>query len=135
MRLLSYNIHKGIGGNDRRYRLERVLHVIEHENPDLILLQEVTRDLVRCRRHDQPCLLAERFVALEHSMFQLTVSWKVGGYGNMLISRWPIVDKHHVSLRVKNKKPRGAQIAVVDAPEGRLKIVNVHLGLAESERV
>ena len=48
MRLLSYNIHKGIGGNDRRYRLERVCHVIEHENPDLILLQEVTRDAPNC---------------------------------------------------------------------------------------
>jgi hypothetical protein len=27
MRVLSYNIHKGIGGRDRRYRLERVLSV------------------------------------------------------------------------------------------------------------
>ncbi len=24
MRLLSYNIHKGIGGRDRRYSLERI---------------------------------------------------------------------------------------------------------------
>ena len=28
MRLLSYNIHKGIGGRDRRYRLERIFDVI-----------------------------------------------------------------------------------------------------------
>src|SRR5688572_15994277 len=104
MRLLSYNIHKGIGGNDRRYRLERVLHVIEHENPDVVLLQEVTRDLVRCKKDDQPCLLHARF-ALEHMAFQLNVSWKVGGYGNMLLSRWPIVEKHHISLRLLTKKP------------------------------
>ena len=32
MRLLSYNIHKGIGGRDRRYRLARVIEVIEEEN-------------------------------------------------------------------------------------------------------
>ena len=133
MRLLSYNIHKGIGGRDRRYRLERVLHVIEHENPDVVLLQEVTRDTARCGKDDQPCLLHAKF-ALEHMMFQLNVSWKVGGYGNLLLSRWPIVDKHQISLRLKNKKPRGAQIAVVDGPEGRFKIVNVHLGLSEKER-
>ena len=33
MRLLSYNIHKGIGGRDRRYRLERIIQVIEDEQP------------------------------------------------------------------------------------------------------
>ena len=42
MRLLSYNIHKGIGGRDRRYCIDRVLEVIGHERPDLICLQEVT---------------------------------------------------------------------------------------------
>ena len=47
MRLLSYNIHKGIGGRDRRYRLERIIAVIEHENPDLICLQEVDQNVRR----------------------------------------------------------------------------------------
>jgi endonuclease/exonuclease/phosphatase family metal-dependent hydrolase len=133
MRLLSYNIHKGIGGNDRRYRLERVLHVIEHENPDLILLQEVTCDAPRCGHDKQHELAAARF-AIEHVMFQQNVAWKIGGYGNLFLSRWPIVEKHQISLRLKNKKPRGAQIAVVETPEGMLKVVNVHLGLAETER-
>ena len=50
MRLLSYNIHKGIGGRDRRYRLARVIEVIEEENPDLLLLQEVSRDAPRSAR-------------------------------------------------------------------------------------
>lgn len=133
MRLLTYNIHKGIGGNDRRYRLERICHVIEHENPDLILLQEVTKHAPRCSGDDQPCLLADRF-KFEHAMFQQNVHYKVGGYGNLLLSRWPIIEKHQISLRLRNKKPRGAQIAVVETPEGMAKIVNVHLGLAESER-
>ena len=35
MRLLSYNIHKGIGGRDRRYNLERICQVIEALKPDL----------------------------------------------------------------------------------------------------
>ena len=47
MRLLSYNIHKGIGGRDRRYRLERIIQVIEDQNPDLICLQEVDRHVRR----------------------------------------------------------------------------------------
>ena len=49
MRILSYNIHKGIGGRDRRYRLERVLEVIAREEPDVVCLQEVDRHVRRSR--------------------------------------------------------------------------------------
>lgn len=133
MRLLSYNIHKGIGGRDRRYRLERIIQVIEEENPDLICLQEVARHVRRTRYHDQPKLLSDYFKAAAH-LFQLNVPLKTGGYGNLILSRWPIRTKHQVSLRLKNKKPRGAQLAVVDTPEGLLHLVNWHLGLSEKER-
>jgi len=133
MRLLTYNIHKGIGGSDRRYRLPRIIEVIEHENPDLILMQEVTHLFKRCGGDDQCTLLADHFRAVDR-MYQLNVNLKTGGYGNLLLSRWPITERHQISLRMKFKKPRGAQIAVVATPEGPVKIVNLHLGLAESER-
>ncbi len=133
MRLLSYNIHKGIGGRDRRYRLERVIRVIEEENPDLICLQEVDRHVRRTRHDDQPRKLTEAFHAAAH-LFQLNVRHKSGGYGNLVLSRWPIHRHHHVSLRLKRRKPRGAQMAVVETPEGPIHLVHWHLGLAERER-
>jgi endonuclease/exonuclease/phosphatase family metal-dependent hydrolase len=133
MRLITYNIHKGIGGRDRRYRLERIIDVIERENPDLICLQEVDRHVRRSRFHDQPRRLAERFCAAA-KVFQLNVHLKRGGYGNLLLSRWPLIEKHQLTLRLGDKKPRGAQLAVVDTPEGHLHVVNWHLGLAEKER-
>ena len=40
-RLISYNIHKGIGGVDRRYDLGRVIETINFYRPDIALLQEV----------------------------------------------------------------------------------------------
>ncbi len=133
MRLLSYNIHKGIGGRDRRYRLERIAEVIEHDNPDIVLLQEVTCDYGRCGGDDQVRLLAERLNAVDR-MYQQNVRYKVGCYGNAVLSRFPLEERHQISLRLKNKKPRGAQIAVIATPEGPLKIVNLHLGLSEAER-
>lgn len=133
MRLLSYNIHKGIGGRDRRYRLERIIAAIEHENPDLIGLQEVDRGCKRSRHDDQPRLLAELFAAGGH-LFQLNVRSGDGGYGNLLLSRWPIVESHQISLRLERKKPRGAQIAVIHTAEGPLTVAHTHLGLAEGER-
>lgn len=133
MRLLSYNIHKGIGGRDRRYRLERIVDVIELENPDLICLQEVDQHVPRSRHDDQPGILARYFRAVSH-LYQRNVHLREGGYGNLLLSRWPFERQHQISLRLNSKKPRGAQLAVVKTPEGPLHLVNWHLGLAERER-
>ena len=134
MRLLSYNIHKGIGGRDRRYDLDRVVRVIEDENPDLICLQEVTSHARRCHYHNQPRLFARHF-SMAASCFQMNVHYRVGGYGNLFLSRWPIQCRHHLSLRHGTRKPRGAQLAVVQTPEGPLHVANWHLGLAEVERL
>ena len=62
VRALSYNIHKGIGGRDRRYRLDRVKAVIDAADPDVLCLQEVDRNVRRSRFDDQPRLLAEWFL-------------------------------------------------------------------------
>jgi endonuclease/exonuclease/phosphatase family metal-dependent hydrolase len=133
MRLLSYNIHKGIGGQDRRYDLERVWQVIRDEDPDLICLQEVTQNARRTHHHDQPMLLAEQLGAAAH-FYQMNVRYRQGGYGNLLLSRWPMRRRHQVSLRLGHRKPRGAQMVVIETAEGPLHLSNVHLGLAEKER-
>jgi endonuclease/exonuclease/phosphatase family metal-dependent hydrolase len=133
MRLLSYNIHKGIGGVDRRYRLERVWRVIEDENPDLVCLQEVTSNARRTRFHDQPDMLANRFQPRDLA-YQMNVRYAEGGYGNLLLSRWAFRSQRHVCLRMQTRKPRGAQVVVIDTPQGPLQLTNWHLGLAERER-
>jgi endonuclease/exonuclease/phosphatase family metal-dependent hydrolase len=134
MRLISYNIHKGIGGLDRRYNLDRIWRVIEAENPDLICLQEVTFGARRTCYHDQPELLARKFEAGDR-YFQQNVNYRTGGYGNLILSRWPFWQRQDISLQLNRRKPRGAQLVVVDTPEGRLLLINWHLGLAGKERV
>ena len=133
IRLVSYNIHKGIGGTDRRYDLERIVDVLRGLEADFLCLQEVTFDLPRTRRHDQATILAERLAPM-FSTFQRNVHWKAGGYGNLLLSRWPFDEHHRIALRFEEKKPRGAQLVVALTPHGPLRITNWHLGLTERER-
>jgi len=134
MRLLSYNIHKGIGGRDRLYRLRRIVDLIAGEQPDIVCLQEVVRGTRRSRDADQPRLLGDEFRSAVQ-LYQMNVHYKKqGGYGNLLLSRWPLLTKHQVSLRMGSKKPRGAQIVIIKTPRGPLRVVNWHLGLAEKER-
>jgi endonuclease/exonuclease/phosphatase family metal-dependent hydrolase len=132
VRLLSWNIHKGIGGRDRRYSLDRIIACIEAENPDVICLQEVDRLVPRSRRDDQPRLLGRYFRC--HSVFQPNVHVGTGVYGNLVLSRWPVESRHRITLRQAGRKPRGAQLLLVDTPEGRVHLVHTHLGLAEQER-
>jgi endonuclease/exonuclease/phosphatase family metal-dependent hydrolase len=133
VRLLSYNIHKGVGGRDRRYDLERICQVIREQEPDLVCLQEVTQYARRTRHHDQPSMLAEA-VGAEAHFFQMNVRYREGGYGNLLLSRWPLRRRHQVSLRLGRRRPRGAQMVVVETADGPLHLANVHLGLVEKER-
>jgi len=133
MRLVSYNIHKGIGGRDRRYRLERIVAVLEREQADLFCLQEVDRGVRRSAFDNQPKILGDYFAAAGR-FYQKNVFLKSGGYGNLILSRWPLKARHRVSLRFNRKKPRGAQVVVVETPEGPLHLINWHLGLAERER-
>ncbi len=133
MRLMSYNIHKGIGGRDRRYRLNRIIEVIEEARPDVMCLQEVDQNVRRSRYHDQPKLLAEHFEVAD-SHYQQNVFIKKGGYGNLILSRWPFISQYQVSLRLGQYKPRGAQLVVIQTPSGPLHLVHWHLGLREKER-
>ena len=132
MRLLSWNIHKGIGGRDRRYALQRIIDCIEAENPEIVCLQEVDRLVQRSHFDDQPRLLAGCFRC--HLVFQPNVHVGGGTYGNLLLSRWPVASRHRITLRQGTRKPRGAQLVLIDSPEGLVHVVPTHLGLAERER-
>ena len=36
--IITYNIHKGIGGVDRHYRPERIVETLSHYEPDIVLI-------------------------------------------------------------------------------------------------
>ncbi len=136
-RLMTYNIHKGIGGVDRRYRPERIVETVAHCKPDLLLLQEVDDGVPRSRLHRQANLLGNA-LGLRHHAFQRNVKLTRGHYGNAILSRFALSDVHHVELTVPLKKRRRAlAVHCKIRSKGRsrtLLLLNVHLGLAAFER-
>jgi endonuclease/exonuclease/phosphatase family metal-dependent hydrolase len=137
LRLLSYNIHKGIGGVDRRYDLTRIIETINFYQPDIALLQEVDEGVPRSLGHGQVEMLAAA-TQLHCSAFQRNVRLKVGHYGNAILSRFPLHDTVEFDLTLAPKKRRGALVTRCSVPVGghtkTLVIANVHLGLAGFER-
>ncbi len=136
-RLVTYNIHKGIGGKDRRYRLERIVETLRHCEADVVLLQEVDDGVPRSNHHRQVEMLAEA-VGLRHFAYQRNVHLRQGHYGNAILSRFPLSQIHHLDLTLRFKKRRRALLAHCcvhsEHHQRTFSIVNVHLGLAGIER-
>lgn len=136
LRVMTWNIHKGVGGVDRRYDLARICSVIARCDPDIALLQEVAQDMPQLHKDNQAQLLSDSFGG--HFAFHAEHRFKHGLYGNMILSRWPVHETAHLDLTVGWRKQRGmlqAEIACRwNGHTRRIVVHNLHLGLAGSER-
>ncbi|MDB4981245.1 MAG: Endonuclease/exonuclease/phosphatase [Myxococcales bacterium] len=138
-RVVSYNVHKCIGGMDRRYDPSRVAATIAHHEPDLVLLQEVDSLTERSLRHRQVDVLGDR-LSLRHRTYFANVRVRGGGdYGNAILSRFPILETQNIDLTIGPKKRRGGLHAKlrVRLASGRTRTLHVfalHLGLSGIER-
>lgn len=144
IRVVTYNIHKCIGGVDRRYNLARIVDVIDHYQPDLILLQEVAR----FSRESSGVLQADSLgdaLRLPHRIWIPNVRvQQARGYGNAILSRWPILDSDNINLTIGPKKRRSALYSRVrislegnadsKAHSRTFHLFNLHLGLSGIER-
>ncbi|MGH9323580.1 MAG: endonuclease/exonuclease/phosphatase family protein [Vicinamibacteria bacterium] len=142
LRVLTYNIHKCIGGIDRRYDPLRVAHVIARYEPDLVLLQEVDQHARRTNADRQVDLLGD-FLGLRHRTYFPNVKVLGGGeYGNAMLSRFPLTETSNIDLTVPPKKRRSVLHARYRVRLGgewgntvrTLHVYNLHLGLSGIER-
>ena len=141
MRFASYNIQYGIG-LDGQFEPERIAASLG--GADIIALQEVTRGFHRNGHVD----LVARFEALFpghfsafHAPCDIDIGSSIEGgrvvnrrfqFGNMILSRWPILSTRLISLpRTRTISPmnlqRGATEALVATPGGPLRVYSVHL--------
>lgn len=139
-RVLTYNVHKCVGGLDRRYRPERIARVIGHYAPDLVLLQEVTRGSPRLKRDAQVDLLGD-LLGLRHRTWFANHKMPLGGeYGNAILSRFPLTTSDNIDLTVPPRKRRSVlhgrcRVRLAPGRTRTLHVFNLHLGLSGSERV
>lgn len=129
LRLVSYNIHGGIG-RDRRFSERRILEVLREVDADVIALQEIDWgphgiDMLKWLASELGC----------HHVAGTTHVRKHGGdYGNGLLARCPIHASTLHDLSWRGREPRGAISADVVCNGHRLHVVATHLGLRPAER-
>jgi endonuclease/exonuclease/phosphatase family metal-dependent hydrolase len=141
MKLVTYNIQYGIG-RDGKFDLARIAASLE--GADIVALQEVTRNFARNGGVDMvdglAALLPEYFHAFGPAMdLDFGATDKAGRplnkrfqFGNMILSRFPIVASRNLLLPRTHRLSRGnlqrsALEALILCPSGPLRIYSVHL--------
>lgn len=108
---------------------ERVGSVLRELDAGVIGLQEVDSR----RGHDQFVRLAE--VSGHQPLCGATIGrGEAARYGNLLLTRLPILSERHHDLSVPGREPRGALEALLDVGGRPLRVVVTHLGLSWRER-
>lgn len=150
MKFASYNIQFGIG-LDGTYDPERIAASLE--GADVIALQEVTRGSPGNGGVDLVDVFASLFpdyhtvygpacdIYLDSSMVDGRRQDRRYQFGNMVLSRWPILANRMLLLprsRTFDKLnlQRGATEAVIATPSGPLRVYSVHLDhVSPEERI
>jgi endonuclease/exonuclease/phosphatase family metal-dependent hydrolase len=134
LKFLTYNIHYGIG-RDKRYRLDRIIKVIEKEDPDVVALQEVDNHMDRTRFDDQSRIISDSLGLYYHHC--VNRRFGTGTFGITTMSKFPFSSARRLDLsyRFTFREPRGALRAdLVVGNSKRLHFFNIHLGLSARER-
>ncbi len=134
MKLVSWNIHGGLG-RDGRLDLGRIATLLREMSCEVAALQEV----------GDPWQRSGHAAADQATQIGRALGWFVAygpnlviagrPYGNAIVSRHPIVQARNYDLSVEGREPRGCLRADLQLPGGQsLHLFNLHLGLSGGER-
>ena len=129
LRVATYNIHR-CRGLDGRTNPARTAEVIRSVAPDIVALQEVVGAGPNTAGH------AEEIGAMLGMGWVMAPVRHLRGsqFGNVVLSRFPIVQHAQYDLSWKTCEPRGCQRVDIQIGDDVLHLYNVHLGTAFLER-
>jgi len=131
IRVATYNVH-GCVGTDGRHDPDRIATVIGELDADVVALQEFTYPLDVAIETRTPVVLT----TLDRYQCALgpTRQTATNCFGNVLLTRHPILDVHRIDLSMVRREPRGALAATIDIDGQPLHLLATHLGLRVRER-
>src|SRR2546421_12999505 len=125
IRVMSYNIHVGVG-MDKKLDLPRIAAVISGQRADLVGLQEVDRGVERTGRIDEIAELA-KLTHMDYA-FAFNLKYQGGQYGVAILSRYPIKSTdHRLYKNTREAERRGLIRAEVDVGGRIMNFVTTHL--------
>ena len=141
LRVVTYNIHKGVQGIGPRRRLEihNLTLAVEAMDADLVCLQEVRLGNRREEKHfpHWPSQSQAEFLAPlgYEAVYRSNAITRHGEHGNALLSRWPVLLQQHEDMSDHRLEQRGLLHVAVQVRGRPVHVLVVHLGLIRASRV
>lgn len=140
LRLVTYNIHKGVQGVGPLSRLEihNLRNAIEQFSADIVCLQEVrhfnTQQAKRFKHWPQSS--QSEFLAPSgyYVAYKTNAVTQHGEHGNAVLSKWPILKNQHEDMSDHRLEQRGLLHVVIDFKNTPIHVVVLHLGLFANSR-
>ncbi|MGZ3695826.1 MAG: endonuclease/exonuclease/phosphatase family protein [Bdellovibrionota bacterium] len=133
-RLITYNIHKGVGPFGKLSMIDRVRLSLIESKADFLLLQEVVGERKESEkkftRHLED-LADERW---PHHAYGKNAIFPTKNHGNAILSSVPITKFHNKDLSIYSVEKRGLLHAELDWEKPGLHLCSVHLDLFEFTR-
>ena len=139
--VLTWNIHKGFTGDNRRFVLPRMRELIRSADVDLVFLQEVTGEH---RGHAQRI---DNWPQTPHFEFLADEVWPHFAYGknaitdqrhhgNAILSKYPFRQWGNINVSLSRQASRSLLHGSLALPgtDKRLHVLCLHLGLFGLER-
>ncbi|WP_286317104.1 endonuclease/exonuclease/phosphatase family protein [Romboutsia ilealis] len=122
MKIVSYNIHKGMNANNV-FTLNKIIKYLKELDADIICIQEI---------------LYSQFAILKQSLkldgvFAANINKPTLMYGIATLSKNEILDKKHMLLKSKGEQ-RGFLHTNIFSNICSVDVINTHLGLDKDER-
>ena len=140
LRIVTYNIHKGVQGIGPLSRLEihNLRDAIEQFNADIVCLQEVRHfNTLQAKRFKHwPQSSQSEFLAPAgyYTAYKTNAVTQHGEHGNAVLSRWPILRHQHEDMSDHRLEQRGLLHVVIDYKNTPIHVVVLHLGLFANSR-
>ncbi|NUA28734.1 endonuclease/exonuclease/phosphatase family protein [Cupriavidus basilensis] len=139
LRVVTYNIHKGVTGIKGKSRIHNVrdgLHVV---NADVVFLQEVQdrNDRLVAAALFDPDYTQLNYLATDaypHSVYGRNAVYDHGHHGNAILSRHPILMSENLDISDHRFEQRGLLHAVADMNGVEAHLICVHFGLFARSR-
>lgn len=140
LRVVSYNIHKGVRGwgPARRLAIHDLAQAVAGLDADLVALQEVqgfhrreARFFPNWPSQPQADVLAPPGF---HAVYRSNAVTRHGEHGNALLSRWPVLSHQHEDMSDHRFEQRGLLHCTLHWQGQPMHVVVVHLGLIRASR-
>ncbi len=128
VKVMSYNIRRGIGMSSPDINLQGTADVINAIQPDLVSLSEVDRYTKRSGTTVDQAKELGRLTGM-HAYFTRAISYDGGEYGDAVLSRYPILDsaRYALPIAIPGSEFRSMAMITVEAEGIRFHFAASHL--------